>query len=194
MQSKRLVILDRDGVINEDSDEFIKSAEEWQAIPGSLEAITKLGKAGFVVVVITNQSGIARGLLTYNTLNQIHQKMLDQLHALGGEINAIFFCPHGPDENCSCRKPLPGLYKELQERLNYKLDNVDSVGDSLRDIQAAHAAGARPVLVRTGKGVETESTLGDPEHAGQLGEIPVYDDLASYVESLRKQGKLQVAG
>ena len=117
MDSGRLIILDRDGVINRDSDEFIKSPEEWEALPGSLEAIARLCRAEYRVVVVTNQSGISRGLLTPNTLNRIHQKMLDQLHALGGEIDAIFFCPHGPDDQCDCRKPLPGMFEELKQRL-----------------------------------------------------------------------------
>jgi len=188
----RLVILDRDGVINEDSDEFIKSAEEWQAIPGSLEAITRLNKAGYVVVVITNQSGVARGLLTYNTLNQIHQKMLDQLHALGGEISAIFFCPHGPDDGCECRKPLPGLFLDLQKRIECNLNEVDAVGDSRRDLEAAVAAGSRPVLVRTGKGKDTEKSIGLAGVDARLGDVAVYDDLAAYVEALRKDGQLEV--
>lgn len=189
----RLVILDRDGVINHDSDEFIKSAEEWQAIEGSLEAITRLNKAGYTVIVITNQSGVARGMLTYNTLNRIHQKMLDQLHALGGEIGAILFCPHGPDDGCECRKPLPGLYSDLTSRLQFDLAEVDSVGDSMRDLEAARAAGARPVLVRSGKGRLTEEKLKDPAVRQRLGEVAVFDDLASYVESLRKAGRLEVA-
>ena len=192
MDSPRLIVLDRDGVINEDSDEFIKTEDEWYALEGSLEAITRLSKAGYLVVIITNQSGIARGLFTYNTLNRIHQKMLDQLNALGGDINAIFFCPHGPDDDCTCRKPLPGLYLELKERLGCELDSVDSVGDSLRDLQAARTAGANPVLVRTGKGMRTEAQLGDPESADGFHGVPVFDDLAAYVENLRKQGLLQV--
>ncbi len=185
----KLVILDRDGVINRDSDEFIKSPEEWEALPGSLEAIARLSRAEYRVVVITNQSGIARGLLTFNTLNRIHQKMLDQLHALGGEIDAIFFCPHGPDGGCECRKPLPGLYQELKQRLKCDLDGVDSVGDSLRDLQAASAVGANPVLVRTGKGEDTEQRLAAGEEPS-LGRIAIHDDLSSYVESLKVGGQI----
>jgi D-glycero-D-manno-heptose 1,7-bisphosphate phosphatase len=195
MEGNRLIILDRDGVINEDSDQFIKSPEEWVAIPGSLEAIARLCKAEFRVVVITNQSGIARGLLNLNTLNRIHQKMLDQLHGFGGEISAIFFCPHGSDEGCDCRKPLPGLFNELQQRLKYSLIGVDAIGDSLRDLQAAKAAVANPVLVRTGNGKKTEQQLiagADENLPGDgPGSIPVYDDLQSYVESLRASGLLE---
>ena len=190
MDINRLIILDRDGVINEDSDDFIKSPEEWTAIPGSLEAIARLCKAEFRVVVISNQSGIARGLLTLNTLNRIHQKMLDQLHALGGEINAIFFCPHGPDAGCQCRKPLPGMFNELQHRLNCSLQGVYALGDSRRDLEAALAAGANPVLLRTGKGVNTEVSLASSTPVN-LRNLPVFDNLAAFVESLRASGALE---
>ena len=192
MQGKRIVILDRDGVINEDSDDFIKSPEEWQALPGSLEAISRLCKAEFRVFVVSNQSGVARGLLTLNTLNRIHQKMLDQLHALGGEIEAILFCPHGPEDGCQCRKPLPGLFTDLQQRLKTSLSSVDAIGDSLRDLQAAAAISARPVLVRTGKGQKTVSQLANGEGGEDLQDVPVFDDLAAYVESLRSSGALEM--
>ena len=187
MTSGRLVILDRDGVINRDSDEFVKSPEEWEALPGSLEAIARLNRAENRVVIVTNQSGIARGLLTLNTLNRIHEKLLTQLHALGGEIDAIFFCPHGPDDACGCRKPLPGMFEELKLRLKCNLSGVDAIGDSLRDLQAAKAAGANPVLVRTGKGRETEKALEKESVRATLGNPAVYDDLAAYVDSLRDQ-------
>ncbi len=192
MDRRRLIILDRDGVINQDSDDFIKSPEEWLPIPGSLEAISRLCQAEYRVVVISNQSGIARGMLTFNTLNRIHQKMLEQLHGLGGEINAIFFCPHGPDAGCSCRKPLPGLFHELQQRLECDLIGVDAVGDSLRDLQASKAVNANPVLVRTGKGAITELELQKDATKRELGRVPVFDDLAEYVESLRSRGLLEV--
>ena len=191
MEGRRLLILDRDGVINKDSDDFIKSPEEWQPIPGSLEAIARLCNAEYRVVVISNQSGIARGLLTLNTLNQIHQKMLDQLSNLGGEINAIFFCPHGPDDDCECRKPLPGMYLDLENRLQRSLKGVDAIGDSLRDLQAAKSADASPVLVRTGKGIKTEGVLATGDYADTLGEVPVFDNLMAYVDSLRIQGRLE---
>ncbi len=190
MGLNRIVILDRDGVINRDSDDFIKSPEEWEPLPGSLEAIAKLCRADFRVVVITNQSGIARGLLSLNTLNRIHQKMLDQLNALGGEIDAIFFCPHGPDDGCECRKPLPGLFLDLKQRLKCSLSGVDAVGDSLRDLQAAAAVEAIPVLVRTGKGIRTEQQLAAGEGGESLGTIETHDDLAAYVDSLRIRGVL----
>ena len=193
MGHRRLIILDRDGVINRDSDDFIKSPEEWHPIPGSLEAISRLCQAEYRVVVISNQSGIARGLLTFNTLNRIHQKMLEQLHALGGEINAIFFCPHGPDDGCNCRKPLPGLFDELQQRLDRDLNGVDAIGDSLRDLQASRAAMANPVLVRTGKGSDTEKALSKDPIKNDLGDVPIFDDLAAYVESLRLRGLLEAS-
>ena len=190
MNGERLIILDRDGVINHDSDDYIKSPEEWEAIDGSLEAISRLCKAEYKVVVITNQSGIARGLLTINTLNRIHQKMLEQLHAFGGHLGAIFFCPHGPDEGCQCRKPLPGLYVELQQRLNTNLKGVYAVGDSLRDLQAARAADANPVLVRTGKGADTEKKLADKKVREEVGQVPVFDSLAEFVDHMRVNGEL----
>jgi len=172
-----LIILDRDGVINHDSDDFIKSPAEWEPIEGSLEAIARLNYSDFRVVIITNQSGIARGLLDVEMLNRIHSKMRRMLSQVGGRIEAIIFCPHGPDDNCSCRKPKPGSYNDLAHRLRISLENVPAVGDSLRDIEAAQAAGARPILVRTGKGTATE-TAGIPEG------VPVYDDLATVADAL----------
>jgi D-glycero-D-manno-heptose 1,7-bisphosphate phosphatase len=181
----KLIILDRDGVINEDSPDFIKSPEEWLPIPGSLEAIARLNAAGCRVIVFSNQSGIARGLLTMDDLNQIHHKMHQALADVGGRIDAIFFCPHGPDDNCECRKPKPGLLLDISQRLLLPLDDVPVVGDSLRDIIAARQAGADPYLVRTGKG---ESTLED--NAPQLDSVPVYDDLSDVVEHLLDTNQL----
>lgn len=175
-----LIILDRDGVINHDSDDFIKSPAEWEPIEGSLEAIARLNYAGFRVVVITNQSGIARGLLDVEMLNRIHSKMRRMLSQVGGRVEAIIFCPHGPDDDCSCRKPKPGSFHDLAHRLRVSLDHVPAVGDSLRDIEAAHIAGARPILVRTGKGT-------DAEKSGVPDGVPVYDDLAGVVDSLLEQ-------
>jgi len=173
-----LIILDRDGVINHDSDEFIKSPAEWEPIEGSLEAIAKLNHAGYRVVVITNQSGIARGLFDVDTLSRIHSKMRRMVTQQGGKLEAILYCPHGPDDGCYCRKPLEGAFHDLAHRLRIDLTNVPAVGDSLRDIQAAQAAGARPILVKTGKGM---TTLADPA----LPEgIAVYDDLAAVADAL----------
>ena len=151
----KLVILDRDGVINYDSDAYIKSPDEWKAIPGSLEAIARLNQAGFRVVLATNQSGIGRGLFEMATLNAIHDKLHRALGQLGGRIEAIFFCPHAQEDGCNCRKPKPGLYEEIGHRLNISLKEVPSVGDALRDLEAAAAVGAQPILVLTGKGQET---------------------------------------
>lgn len=173
----QLVILDRDGVINEDSDAYIKSAEEWRPIPGSLEAIARLTRAHFHVVVVTNQSGIGRGLFDLDALQQIHARMHRELARHGGRIDAIYYCPHGPDDDCHCRKPKPGMLRDLGKRLKIDLAGVPAIGDSLRDLQAAQAVNARPILVRTGKGRQTEA-------AGGLRGGEVYDDLAAAVEQL----------
>ena len=187
MNKSRLIILDRDGVINQDSDEFIKSPEEWRAIPGSLEAIARLCREDYQVVVMTNQSGIARNLLTLNMLNQIHQKMLEELNHVGGEISAIFFCPHSAEQGCDCRKPKPGMFLELAERMQWNLGNVHAVGDSLRDLQAARAAGAMPVLVETGKGPRTIEALESLEgEDAVLKSVPRYQNLAAFVDDLLK--------
>lgn len=176
----KLVILDRDGVINEDSADFIKSPAEWKPIRGSLEAIARLHRAGWRVVVATNQSGIARRLLDLDSLARIHQTMLRQVRDSGGMIEAVFFCPHGPDDHCDCRKPAPGMLLDIARRLHMDLAGVPAIGDSLRDIQAARAAGASPILVRTGKG---ELAAGDP---GLDKSVPVFNDLYSAVDFLLK--------
>lgn len=173
-----LIILDRDGVINEDSDNFIKSPDEWRPLPGSLEAIAALKNAGWQIVVATNQSGIARKLFDLDTLHAIHDKMHRMVREYGGEIDAIFFCPHGPKDECDCRKPLPGLYEQIAKRLNTSLENVPSIGDSLRDIEAAKTAGAQPILVRTGKGTKTLYS------AQGIEDVPVYCDLKQAVNAL----------
>ena len=177
-----LVILDRDGVINQDSPEYIKSPAEWRPIPGSLEAIARLNRAGYRVVVATNQSGVGRGLFDVETLNAIHERMRSQLAELGGSVDAIFFCPHRPQDDCDCRKPKPGLLLEIAARLRVSLAGVPAIGDSYRDVEAALAAGARPILVRTGKGRRTLAERGHP-----IG-VPVYDDLAAAVSDLLSPG------
>jgi len=159
----KLVVLDRDGVINLDSDQYIKSPEEWKPIPGSLEAIARLTQAGFRVVVATNQSGLGRGLFDMATLNAMHDKMHKAVNQLGGRIDAVFFCPHAQDAGCDCRKPKPGMLREIAARFGLALTGVPVIGDSLRDLQAASAAGARPVLVLTGKGEQTLKSGGLPE-------------------------------
>jgi len=153
----KLAILDRDGVINEDSDAFIKSPDEWIPVPGSLEAIARLTNAGWRVVVASNQSGIARGLFSMDTLNAIHAKMRREVAMAGGTIDAIFVCPHGPDDGCACRKPKSGLFEDISHRYEINLAGVPAVGDSLRDLQAAAALGCTPWLVLTGKGAKTQA-------------------------------------
>ena len=174
----KLVILDRDGVINHDSDDYIKSPEEWVPIPGSLEAIARLHREGYKVVVATNQSGVARGLFDMDTLGRIHACLLEAVRAKGGEIDAIFFCPHKPEDNCGCRKPQPGLFQEIAERLKMNLNGIYAVGDSERDVVAARLVAARPVLVRTGKGRRTL------KKSKALADIPVFEDLAAFTDAL----------
>jgi len=151
----KLIILDRDGVINYDSDQFIKSPDEWRPIPGSLEAIARLNHAGFRVVVATNQSGLGRGLFDTTAMIAIHDKLYKALAQVGGRLDAIFFCPHAADAGCDCRKPKPGLLAEIGQRFGVELTGVPCVGDSLRDLQAAEAVGAQPILVLSGKGEKT---------------------------------------
>lgn len=151
----KLIILDRDGVINYDSDHFIKSPEEWRAIPGSMAAIARLNQWGYRVVVATNQSGIGRGLFEMDMLNGIHDKMMKVAMQAGARIDAVFFCPHTQVDQCNCRKPKPGMLHEIASRYNTDLTGVPVVGDALRDLQAADAMGAQPILVLTGKGKKT---------------------------------------
>ena len=167
----KLIILDRDGVINVDSDQFIKSPDEWKPIPGALEAIARLNQWGWRVVVASNQSGVGRGLFGMDTLNAINDKMVRSLAQVGGRLDAIFFCPHAADSTCDCRKPKPGMLLQIGERFNVDLAGVPVVGDSLRDLQAAVAAGAKPYLVLTGKGEITRASPDLP--AGTL----IYPDL-----------------
>ncbi|PKO83295.1 MAG: D-glycero-beta-D-manno-heptose-1,7-bisphosphate 7-phosphatase [Betaproteobacteria bacterium HGW-Betaproteobacteria-11] len=174
----KLVILDRDGVINADSAQFIKSPDEWKPIPGSLEAIARLNQAGYRVVLATNQSGLGRGLFEMDTLNAIHDKMLKALAQVGGRIDAIFFCPHTNADDCACRKPKPGMLEEIAARFNADLTDVPAVGDALRDLQAAVAVGARPILVLTGKG---QKTAANPELPPGT---PIFPDLAAAVAHL----------
>lgn len=174
----KLIILDRDGVINQDSDDYVKSVDEFIPLPGSIEAIARLSQAGYRVAIATNQSGIARGYYDLDTLNAMHDKLRRELANHGGTIDMIAFCPHGPNDHCDCRKPSPGMYLEIARRFDTVLDGVPIVGDSLRDLQAAIQVGASPILVRTGKG---ERTFAKGEG---LEGIPVFDDLAAAVTSL----------
>lgn len=174
----KLLILDRDGVINKERPKGVRKPEQWEALPGSLEAIARLTQAGYQIAVATNQSGIARGLMDLDTLYAIHRKMHECVVDAGGHIDMIVFCPHSDANECECRKPKPGMLYTISERLHSDLQGVHLVGDSLRDLQAAMAAGASPVLVRTGKGLQTlESNKG-------LDHIPAYEDLAEFVDNL----------
>lgn len=174
----KFIVLDRDGVINKDSDQFIKSPDEWEAIPGSLEAIAKLNQAGWRVVVASNQSGVGRGLFGMDMLNAINGRMNEALAQSGGRLDAIFFCPHAADSTCDCRKPKPGLLAQIQERFSVDLTGAPIVGDSLRDLQAGIAVGCKPFLVLTGKG---EKTRDDPDLPP---DTQIFPDLAAVVDSL----------
>jgi D-glycero-D-manno-heptose 1,7-bisphosphate phosphatase len=174
----KLIILDRDGVINHDSDDFIKSPKEWIPIPGSLEAIARLNQAGYRVVVSTNQSGIARGMFDIVALNAIHQKLHETAKQAGASIDAVFFCPHAADDNCDCRKPKPGMLHTIAKRFNVSLKGVPNIGDSLRDLQAGFVVGCVPYLVLTGKGERTRETGGLPPGT------TIYANLAAVVDHL----------
>jgi D-glycero-D-manno-heptose 1,7-bisphosphate phosphatase len=170
----RLVVLDRDGVINRESADFVKSADEWIPLDGSIEAIARLSDAGFFVAVASNQSGLARGLFDASALAEMHSKLCSLVAEAGGRIDHIVICPHGPDDNCDCRKPKPGLLHQIGTHLDISLSDVPVIGDSLRDLEAAQSVSARPILVRTGNGRKTEDGL----PAG-LSTIEVYDNLAA---------------
>jgi D-glycero-D-manno-heptose 1,7-bisphosphate phosphatase len=177
----KLVILDRDGTINQDRDDYVKSPEEWVPLPGSLEAIARLNHAGWHVVVASNQSGLGRGLFDVATLNAMHTKFYKLLAAAGGRVDAVFYCPHGPEEACQCRKPQPGLFEQIRERYGLDLKGVPAVGDSLRDVQAGAAAGCDPHLVLTGKG---EALRGQPLPAQFPPETRTHADLGAFADWL----------
>lgn len=177
----KLVILDRDGTINVDSDDYIKSPEEWQPLPGALEAIARLNHAGWRVVVASNQSGLGRGLFDVAALNAIHGKMHKLLATLGGRIDAVFYCPHGPDEGCNCRKPRPGLFEQIGERFGVDLKSVPVVGDTPRDLVAGAAAGCQPHLVLTGK---AEKLRGQPLPPDYPADTVVHQDLCAFADWL----------
>ncbi len=173
-----LIVLDRDGVINFESDEYIKSPDEWIPIPGSLEAIAELKNAGHTVVVATNQSGIGRGYYTHEILGEIHKKFSNLLSELGCKIDDIFYCPHRPDEHCECRKPKPGLFHQIAVKYSVDWSKAFSVGDALRDMQAAQAVGCPCALVRTGRG-----KLNEEKQQGLEG-IEIFDDLAHFARKI----------
>lgn len=179
----RLVILDRDGVINHDSDAFIKTADEWCPIEGSIEAIARLSQAGYTVAVASNQSGVGRGLLDLETLEDIHNRMRELVQNAGGSIDHIVFCPHLPEDACECRKPLPGLLMQIANHYGISISGVPVIGDSLRDLQAAVAVDAKPILVRTGNGLDSEGELGRAPFAAE-----VFDDLAAATSAILAEG------
>ncbi len=174
----KIIVLDRDGVINLDSGQFIKSPDEWKPIPGSLEAIARLNEANWRVVIASNQSGVGRGLFDMDTLNAINEKMVKAIGQVGGRLDAIFFCPHAADSPCDCRKPKPGMFLQIAERFNVSLEGMPVVGDSLRDLQAGVAVGCKPYLVLTGKGKKTAIDPALPE-----GTV-IFPDLAAVVAQL----------
>ncbi|WP_215781375.1 D-glycero-beta-D-manno-heptose 1,7-bisphosphate 7-phosphatase [Paludibacterium sp. B53371] len=174
----KLVILDRDGVINEDRDDFVKTPAEWVPITDSLEAIANLTQAGWRVVVATNQSGLGRGLFDMHAFNAMHEKMHRLVNQAGGRIDAVVFCPHTNNDQCKCRKPEPGMVLEITERFHVRPEETPMIGDSLRDLQAIDAAGGQPILVKTGKGHKTLANGGLPEHT------KVFDNLYDAAEYL----------
>ena len=181
VMSDSLVILDRDGVINADSADFIRSVEQWRPLPGSLEAIANLSRHGTAVAVVTNQSGVGRGLFSEDDLAAIHRHMEERIEALGGRLAGIFHCPHHPDAGCECRKPATGLLKTLEKTLGLSVRGAPLIGDSQRDLEAAAAAGARPILVLTGNGQHTLEALRDNVDWAKL---EVHETLADAVNAL----------
>ena len=177
----KLVILDRDGTINVQPDGFIKSVDEWQPLPGALEAIAQLNHAGWHVVVASNQAGLGRGLFDMAAINAVHAKLHKQLAQVGGRIDAIFFCPHSPEEACSCRKPASGLFEQIGERYGADLRQAPAVGDNLRDLQAGVAAGCEPHLVLTGQGAQYRGQALPPQFPAAT---QVHDDLAAFARYL----------
>lgn len=180
-----LLILDRDGVINEDSDDYIRSLEQWHPVPGSIEAIARASKAGFRVAIATNQSGLSRGYFTLDDLEKIHQRLYDLVEQQGGNIAGIFYCPHLPNEGCNCRKPATGLLQAIESELEESPAGAWFIGDSLKDLQAARAYGCYPALVTTGKGQDTAAKLADPAvDLANPGKVPIFSNLTAAVDAL----------
>lgn len=182
----RLIVLDRDGVINAESADYVRDADEWHPLPGSLEAIARLHEAGYRIFVVTNQAGIGRGIMSEDAVLRVHARMRDAVEQAGGAIAGIEYCPHSPDDGCECRKPRPGMLRKLEQESGCSLHDVPFVGDKLSDIDAALAAGARPVLVLTGYG---EGTLARLRQAGRADDVTVYPDLAAFVNELLEQDR-----
>lgn len=180
-----LLVLDRDGVINEDSDDYIRSVDDWHPIPGSIEAIAELSRAGYRVAIATNQSGLSRGYFSLDELEQIHARLCQMVEELGGSIAGIFYCPHLPDEGCNCRKPATGLLQAIEAELGESVSGAWFIGDSLKDLQAARAAGCNPALVRSGKGEKSAAQLLSPDvDLESPSEIPIFDNLACAARSI----------
>lgn len=176
----QLIILDRDGVLNQDSDEYVKSVDEWLPLPGSMEAVGRLCQAGYTIAIATNQSGIARGYFNLAELHAMHTKMEQLAADFGGHFAHIAYCPHGPDDQCSCRKPLAGLIHEIEQNLQVSAADAWMIGDSIRDLEAGIKAGCKVALVRTGKGLKSEQKLAE----NGLENTPIFADLASFADSL----------
>ena len=181
----KVVVLDRDGVINEDSDEFVKTLDEWIPIDGSIEAIARLYEHGFTIAIATNQSGIGRGLISEDALEAMHEKLLELVHEAGADIATIAYCPHKPDDYCDCRKPQSGLFDQIANTIGCDLEGAWTIGDSLRDLQAGAARGCIPVLVRTGKGANTEMKL--EEDNSEFENLEIFDNLDQAADYLIQQ-------
>lgn len=177
----KLVVLTRDGVINQDTLDYMKSPETWNALPGSLESIAALNRAGIRVAVATNESGLSRGLFDIDQLTAIHRQMHDELEKVGGQVEMVLFCPHAPSDDCDCRKPRPGMLKQIAERALVDLSDITLIGVCARDLQAALTAGAQPILVLSGKGEENLLEFARAEN------IAVFDDLPAAVQALLKE-------
>lgn len=193
MQAPKLVILGRDGILNRFREDHVKDPSEFEPLPGALEAVARLNHAGWHVVVATNQAGIGRGLLDMASVNAVHQRMIKLLAAQGGRLDAVFFCPHAPEEQCDCRKPLPGMMRDIALRYGADLKAVPMVGDTLRDLEAARAAGCPPHLVRTGRA----SLVTEAEIAQWVAAVPgtrVHDDLAALARHLVPDDRSSPAG
>lgn len=183
----KAVYLDRDGVVNHESDAFIKTPEEWIPVPGAIEAIARLSRLDVIIAICTNQSGIARGKFSAKSLAIIHRRLFDCLHSAGGRVDSIRYCPHGPEDNCRCRKPLPGMILDLNRCFNVAANNVIMVGDAARDLESAQAAGVHPVLVRTGRGRVTEQS-------GRFSDVPTFDNLDSFSRAFLTHFETQISG
>ena len=183
----KLVILDRDGVINKESDAFVKNADEWLPIKGSIKAIARLYKAGFTVVVTTNQSGLGRGLFEVSDLDAMHKKMTTLVEQAGGKLAGIFYCPHHPDDNCDCRKPKAGLIDQVEQALSVSAKGAFAIGDSQRDLEAGITKGCTPILVKTGKGQKTLQQIVVEQNTA-FHNLAIYNSLADAAEEIIKTG------